>query len=197
MTKLVTKSVVENAIRHHLTDVWAKHNLKEFVWTLESAKPSIVREFRVLALESEVDSEPAVYASCGAWQAPTNEDARYEFFLLAPDANAAHVETLTMLSNFHSSGEFGVEPGKIISLGRSWVDGANCDHILVSVPYLIEPNFEFFNVPDTEMYIRLLWLMPITAKEAEYGKEFGVEKLENLFESCAVDVLNFHRNSCV
>jgi hypothetical protein len=194
---MITNSVVDVAIKSHLSKFLPKHLVEAFIWTLPPGKPTNIRNFRVLELEPTDRTEPTLYVSNGMWLVPTNEEARYEFIIFAPKKNAAHIETLNMLSSFHEAENFVVAPGEIINLGRPWTDSSSCDHLLVSLPYLLGPEFEFCDVLNGELYIRFLWLMPITEKEAEYGRKFGIEKLEAIFENNEIDVLNFSRKSCV
>ena len=50
----------------------------------------------------------------------------------------------------------------IINIGRSWIDASTCDHLLVSLPFPLGPEFE--NVRVDAMQIRIIGLLPITAQ---------------------------------
>lgn len=182
------------AVISHLAKQWPGRKIKEYEWTLGPIASSI-SNFRVAEVCSGAADEPWIYSSCGAWKVQTAEDSRYEFFLMAPLDNAAHVETLTMLANYHADERYGVRPGAIINLGRPLVDGSSCDHLLVSLPYMHGTNFEWLGLASDLPKIRFLWLVPITAREAALANSAGVEALEVLFEERGMDVLDFSRKS--
>ncbi|GAC1676970.1 MAG: suppressor of fused domain protein [Steroidobacteraceae bacterium] len=186
-----THQDIEAAIRQHLEATWPNRTLEPFVWTLGPVAPN----FQVLRVAPSKPGEPWVYVSCGAWQAETREESRYEFFLLSPHESPSHVETLAMLANLHSSGEYAVQPAKIIEIGRPWMDEATCDHLLVSIPYPFGPKFEYLKVPSSSLTIRFLWLMPITHDEATFARNHGVEELEQKFETAGVNYLDKQRKS--
>lgn len=100
-----------------------------------------------------------------------------------------------MVANLHADARYRLHLGKIINIGRPWIDGASCDHLLVSLPYLLGPKFEYLRVLD--LSIRFLWLLPITQSEASYARTHGVEALESVFERTAFDTLDPTRNSVV
>lgn len=196
MKNSISVDDVKKSIIVHLSKFWPSHSMESFEWTIGPIKKSI-SDFFVLRLEPRVASECWIYCSIGAWKVDGEKTEREEFFILAPNANAAHIETLTMLANFHAS-EFGpVNVGKIIDIGRAWVDGSTCDHALVSLPYIQGPGFEFANIPESPIRIRFLWLLPITREEAAFAKKSGVEKLESIFEDKGIDAADFNRLSVV
>jgi len=183
---------IEAAVRERIEAVWPGRVVEPFVWAFGPSVPNF-RVFRI----APSNGEPWLYVSCGAWQAVTREAARYEFFVLSPQESPSHVETLAMLTNFHASGEYDVDPAKVINIGRPWMDGATCDHLLVSIPYPIGPEREYVNVPNSSMTIRFLWLMPITHDEAAFAHDHGIEALEQKFETAGVAYLDKKRKSVV
>jgi hypothetical protein len=186
-----TYNDIEAAIRQHIKSIWPNRMVEPFVWTLGSKTPN----FQVFRIAPSKASEPWIYVSSGAWQAETRESSRYEFFLLSPHESPSHIETLAMLANFHSSGEYDVQPGKIVDIGRPWMDDATCEHLLVSIPYPFGPKFEYLNVANSSLTIRFLWLMPITHDEAAFARDHGVESLEQKFETAGVNYLDKQRKS--
>ena len=189
-----THQDIELAIRRHLEVVWPERDIVSFEWMLGPINKSI-SDFKVFRIAPSKSSEPWAYVSCGAWQAETQGKDRYEFFLLSSTESPSHVETLAMLANFHAEGGHEVQPAKIIDIGRPWMDGATCDHLLVSLPYPIGPRFEYLHVSNSTIDLRFLWLMPITADEAAFAKNHGIEALEQQFEKIGVDYLNPRRPS--
>jgi hypothetical protein len=187
---------IHRAVLSHLSNQWPNCQIREYEWTLGPIASSI-SDFRVAVVQPDVNSDPWIYSSCGAWKVPTAEGSRYEFFLMAPSENAAHVEALAMLANFHADERYEVGPGSIVNLGRPWVDGSSCDHALISLLYMQGDNFEWLKLEKSLPKIRFLWLVPITAREAQLAKDRGIEAFEDLLEERGVDVLNFYRRSLI
>jgi hypothetical protein len=100
-----------------------------------------------------------------------------------------------MVANFHADPRYGVWLGKTINIGRPWMDGSNCDHLLVSLPYTLGKDFEWCSVG--EFAIRFLWLLPITAAEAEFLSLHGQEALEQKFDESGFNIYDSHRASIV
>lgn len=187
---------VREAIVHHVKTIWPGRVLEPFVWALGPVNRSMPG-FQVLRIAPAVSSDPWVYISCGAWRVGTRSGVRSEFFLLSPFESPSHVETLAMLANFHFNDSREVPVGSVVDIGRSWMDGASCDHLLVSMPYPIDSRFESLSLMDGRLVIRFLWLMPITRDEAVYARSDGVEALERRFELVGVDYLKRSRRSVV
>jgi len=122
-------------------------------------------------------------------------DGRNEYLLEAPSRDDVHLETLSMVANFHAKQEHGgVHVGRILDIGRPWVHGASCDHLQVSLPYTLGPDFE--RVPGKPR-TQILWLVPITKREADFARTEGVEALEQIFEREQIDTLDPTRISVV
>ncbi|MEV6350683.1 suppressor of fused domain protein [Actinoplanes sp. NPDC051851] len=98
-----------------------------------------------------------------------------------PGDEAVHRETLTMVAFYHASGgSFALDHGHTVPIGRPWVLGSRCDHLLVSLPYPWGPTLETADFPGG--HLRLLWLLPITKAEKSFRHEHGLEALEQRFD---------------
>ena len=161
------------------------------------SKGRIVREvpgFEVLVVTPSAPSDAWCYVSNGARDISIHGD-RQEYCLLAQSDDEAHREILAMVASYHASARYGgVHLGRVLDIGQPWTRGATCDHLLVSLPYPFGPRFE--HVP-SEPPVRVLWLLPITKREAELARDDGVEALEQLFERLAIDTLDPRRRSAV
>jgi hypothetical protein len=134
-----------------------------------------------------------VYVSDGARFVETDGE-RFEFTLTTPLPDAVHLETLAMMANFHADPRYRVYLGKIVDIGRPWIPGSRCDHLLVSLPYPLGPKFEHI---DGAPPVRIAWLFAITRAEADFARKNGVEALERRFEELAIDTLDPERTSVV
>jgi hypothetical protein len=103
------------------------------------------------------------------------------FILLAPSDDDLHVELVTMAAGYTPV----LDIGHTVPIGRPWLEGSRCDHLLVSRPYPFGPELE------------VAWLLPITAAERELKKANGLEALEQLFDDARLEYWNPGRASVV
>jgi Suppressor of fused protein (SUFU) len=190
---VVTASDTDDAVRRHYQNSWPDRDHEEFEWT---AGPigNRLPTFRVRRIAPGKRSDPWVYATVGAWRATDGKDSK-EFFILSATESPSHVETLAMVTNFHADPKHQLSIGSTMNIGRPWMDGATAGHLLVSLPYPYGPNLEHLDADGT--HVQVLWLVPITAAEAAYRRDRGLEALEQLLETDGVDVLNPGRLSLV
>lgn len=178
----------------HLRTVWPKRRQRELVWTAGPIAQNLP-SFRVLELEPSHRADPWLYASDGIRGVPTEDNIPLEFFIESPARDPIHVETLAMLANFHADDRYRLALGKVVNIGRPWIDGSICDHLLVSLPYPFGPAFEWFSADEGR--VRLLWLLPITPAEARFARSHGYEALEERLDAARPDVLNVRRPSVI
>jgi len=98
-----------------------------------------------------------------------------------------------MVANLHADARYRLKVGSTVSIGRPWMEGAVADHLLVSLPYPYGPALERCELG--ERHIRYLWLVPITAAEANLARSQGLEALERLLERGDVNVVSPKRRS--
>lgn len=190
--ELTGGEAVREAVRQHLSAFWPDHSHEEFAWPVGPIEGNLPG-FRVRRVAPLVPTDPWVYVTVGASGATAGDGL--EFLILAPTESDSHVETLAMVANFHADPNHTVSLGRTIEIGRPWTEGAIADHLLVSLPYPYGPALEHCEAPDR--HIQVLWLAPITAAEARYASERGLEALEQLLEQSAVDVISPGRPSVV
>ena len=82
-----------------------------------------------------------------------------------------------------------------VNFGRPWFRGSNCDHGLISLPYLDGPKLEWAEIELKP--VRFLWLIPITAAEVGFKRRNGIEALEKRFEEEQVAYADPSRPSLV
>ncbi|GIF74880.1 suppressor of fused domain protein [Asanoa siamensis] len=127
-----------------------------------------------------------VYATVGLWDATQRDGHGLEFVLHAPGpADEAHVETLTMVAYYHASGgDYVLDHGHTVPIGRPWLPGSGCDHLLVSLPYPWGPDLEECPLPGG--HARVLWLLPITGAEKRFRHDHDLEALEQRLEDAGI-----------
>lgn len=189
---MITDEEVFDGERSHLDRFWPDRPHEGFVWTLGSIGESLPR-FRIRRVAPFERRDPWVYATVVAWEATAGDAHGTEFFLLSPTENPLHVELMAMVTNLHADARYRLNVGTTIDIGRPWMDGSAADHLLVSVPYAYGPALEKCELG--ERHIRFLWLLPVTAAEANLVRSQGLEVLERLLEQSNVDVISPSRRS--
>jgi hypothetical protein len=134
------------------------------------------------------------YVSVGPGMPDDINDYHLELITVAAEPSERHVELLAMTAHYHLTGErLGL--GHTFPIGEPWVPGSKLDHMLVSLPYPFGPALEEMVVAGHE--VRILWLLPISRSELDYKKQAGLEALEVLFDSEALEYWNPDRSSVV
>jgi hypothetical protein len=183
-------------IQSHINRFWPERHKETFTWTLGPIG-DVLPDFVVCRVAPQSRQEPWVYVTMGASTVDVGGDYSVEFILLAPDEDALHVETLAMVAHFHATVERKLDLGHIVKIGRPWLGGSACDHLLVSLPYPFGPKLEWFCDTTEQKNTRFLWLLPITASEASYARASGVESLEQRFDQGAIDYVDPERTAVV
>lgn len=152
--------------------------------------------FKVLAIPPGPRTGLWTYASIGASAIRSNDHAN-EFFVLAQESDDAHVELVTMIAYYHADEDpaFRLGLGHTVPIGRPWLPGSHCDHLLVSLPYPFGPELE--QCPDSDGHIQVLWLLPITDEERAFRFEHDLEALEQRFDTAALEYWRPDRPSVV
>jgi Suppressor of fused protein (SUFU) len=183
---------ISAAIEKHVRTFFAGHIVKEFTWTLGPIQSALPR-FRVLRVSPKTESDLWIYVSVGAWEASVDDVSKLEFMIFAPYESPRHVEQLAMTAYYHRNHDLG--PGHTFPIGEPWLEGSQCDHMLVSLPYPFGQDLEICEVNDD--HVHLYWLLPITTNEREFKAQNGLEALEQLFEKRGLEYWRPDRKSIV
>jgi hypothetical protein len=185
---------LRRAVYDHATGFWANSVVSEEKWD-EGPIEENVPGFKVLKLKSNEKGRPVAYVTCGCFSVEAPDHIRHEFFLISPKVDNQHVETLTMLANFHADKKYRLDVGSIVSIGAPWMEGSKCNHLLISIPYPYGPKLEWLKT-DTAC-IRFLWALPITEREAGFAELHGFSALEERFDSARLNYLDIFRPSAI
>ena len=85
--------------------------------------------------------------------------------------------------------------GHTFPIGEPWLQGSECEFMLVSVPYPFGPELEVCKL--AEGHLHFFWLLPITKAEREFKIREGQEALEQRFDARAVEYWKPDRDSAV
>jgi hypothetical protein len=92
-------------------------------------------------------------------------------------------ELLVAMAHYHRTGSpLGLNHS--VNFGRPWFPNSNCDHGLISLPYLDGPKLEWAEIESQP--VRFLWVIPITVEEVAFKRDKGVKALEERFEEAHV-----------
>jgi len=169
-------------VETHVRRYFKGHDARAITWP----RGRMVRshpDFHVLELAPGPRSELWSYVSVGAVELRSPNGARLELLLATETPTERAVELVTMAAWYHSTHGLGL--GHTLPIGEGWLAGATCDHFLVSRPYPYGPELE--EVARNGDQVSVVWLLPITGPEKDYAVTHGLEALEQLFDSNAIE----------
>lgn len=182
-------------IRDHVKNVWQGREIEYFSWDLGPIK-KVLPDFRVARVRPKKESESWVYVSQGMSAIHRPNVGRLEVFVLSPKEEALHVELLAMVAHFCADPKLSLDLYSILDIGRPWIEGGSCNHLLISLPYTVGPRLEWMKPQDGEA-VRFLWALPITKAEAGFARRNDVESLEQLFDEHRINPVDPGRASVV
>lgn len=149
--------------------------------------------FRVLEFPPTTERNMWVYASCG--MSHFDDKLSLELHIFSDEQDEILVESLIVVAHYH---RFGANLGHwhTINWGRGWRLDSSCCYGLISLPYLDGPQLEVLPLDDNKS-VYFYWLVPITEEEVAFKKEYGAEKLEEIFEERGLNYLDPSRNTLV
>ncbi len=183
--------LVTSAIERHYQRAWSCENMRKRVWKGGQDR-QLPTGFGVLEIPPQRQRIMWTYATCG--MSAQLDAAPLELHLFSPQQSSSHVELLTAVAHYHLTGEH-LGLGHTVSFGRSWLPNSACDYGVISLPYLDGPTLEWGEIEGRQT--RFLWLIPITEQEREYKRKFGMDALEQAFESAGFNYLDPNRSSVV
>jgi hypothetical protein len=122
------------------------------------------------------------------------KDNSMELHLFSKKENDGIIEILTAIA-YYKLTENKIALDDTVNFGKPWFANSKCDHGLISLPYLDGANLETLTVENKT--ISFYWLIPITKQERDFRWKFGIDKLEDLFETKQFNYLNPLRKSLV
>lgn len=176
-------------IEEHVRDFFSTHPIQVRKWEIGPIR-AVQQDFRVVQSGPGPRTQLWTYTSVGA---ATLHDPSLEFCLFSEDPSDRMLELLAMTVHYHSSAPLGL--GHTVPIGEPWQGASLCDHLLVSLPYPLGPEFEVCDRGNFHAHI--LWLLPITKAERDFKARNDQESLERLFDEAAIEYWNVRRASVV
>lgn len=154
---------------------------------------NLPESFRVLVFEPTQERKTWVYATCGMSEIPG--ESSIEMHMFSPVEYSGHIELLTVVAHYHRSGHPLNAVGSTVNFGREWMPESQLTYGLISRPYRDGPSLERILDKNGNLLAMCYWLLPITKAEREYKRQFGLEKLEALFDEHGLQYANARRSS--
>lgn len=185
-----SKAINTKEIQKHYESQWRES--AEFYQWRKGPVRELPENFGILKFPPSIGRNMWTYATSGMSFQPDSN--RIELHLFSPYETELHIELLTIIAHYHLTGDY-VDLGHTVNFGRPWLPNSNCDHGLISLPYLDGPNLEWLSTAASK--VRFLWLIPVTAGEVQYLSQNGLGALEALFEKSNFNYLDPARASII
>lgn len=177
-------------IQQHYSKVWG--NIPTNHYWEKGPHQDLPKGFSILRFKPTKLRNMWTYATCG--MSLPNDSTTLELHIFAPQRNDNLIELLTVVAHYHrTSSHLGF--GHTVNFGQPWWNKSICDYGLISLPYLDGTSLEWLDTD--EIKTRFLWLIPVTKKEVEYKKKYGLDALEEKFDKFSFNYLDPLRNSIV
>ncbi len=177
-------------LQEHIADYFEGHILEDVCWD-EEASEAGSEGIVVTAISPGPQSELWTYVSRGASSRGFNAKRRLEFVIQAEEPDPRLVELVGMSCQYHHAE--GLAVGFTFPVGEPVLPESQLDHILVSIPYQFDEEFE--DCGEGDDLVQYVWLLPITREEREFKVKEGLEALEQLFEDAEVPYWDAWRDS--
>jgi len=149
--------------------------------------------FRILEFPPTTERNMWAYATLG--MSCFEDEFALELHIFSGEQDHTLVESLIVVAHFH---RFRSRLGHwhTINWGRGWRLDSSCAYGLISLPYLDGPQLEVLTLDDYQS-VHFYWLVPITEEEVAFKKEYGAEKLEEIFEEKGLNYLDPLRDNII
>ncbi|MGX6604732.1 suppressor of fused domain protein [Micromonosporaceae bacterium Da 78-11] len=187
------RRVAAETVEAHVRAYFAGHEVENVPYDLGFTRRRRVPEFRMLVVGPGPRGDFWTYITLGCWSAVHRDGQGIEFMMTSSRREETVIEVLAMVAYYHATDH--LDHWHTMPIGRPWLPGSACDHLLVSLPYLHGPELEVCDLPGGQA--RLLWLLPITAAEKAFRQRHDTELLERCFDDAEMDPTDPLRASVV
>ncbi|MEV8039028.1 suppressor of fused domain protein [Streptomyces sp. NPDC086182] len=171
------------AVESHVRAFFEGHSVEVVVCDLGPERREVLPDLRVLVVGPGPRSDSWAYVTAGCWAAMEKDGHGLEFVMTAHVRDQQFVDLMAMITYYHCGGHQ-LDLEHSMPIGEPWVPGSNCDHLLISLPYLHGPDLEHCPLPGGQA--RILWTLPVTAAEIEFRRHQGHEALEQLLDEAEI-----------
>lgn len=135
------------------------------------------KDFYILEIPPGKQRDMYAYCTVGM-SADRLDDNLIELFVYSPMQSESLVELMSWCASWHRN-RFPLKTNHTVNIGQPWLHSSQCDHGLISLPYLEGKKLQYFRFEDHT--IDCQWFIPITELEREYRVRYGQKALEKLF----------------
>lgn len=146
---------------------------------------SLPEDFLVLKFPPSAERNAWVYAT--RCMSQPEDESPVELHMFSSADALELIELMYMTAYFHRTAAH-LNLGHSVNFGKPWLPGSDCDHGLISLPYLDGPKLEILDRSGTNA--RCYWLIPITASEVAFKRAHGLDALEERFEQAQFNYLD-------
>lgn len=182
---MTEKSLHFDRVVNHYQESWKK-KANFYLWD-KGPIQKLPSDFRVLEFAPDESRTLWTYATCCMSGASLADPL--EIHLFSPDKDEKMVEVLTAIAYYHNQTQQ-IGLNHTVNFGQPWKLGSECNHGLISLPYLDGPNLEELHSIDGQKVVKFYWLIPICEAEVRFKIRYGVDALEEKFENANFNYAN-------
>lgn len=171
-------------ILKHYSKNWGNGSVEKY-WSIGPIE-EFNTHFSILEFKPSLERDMWTYATCGL--STYTHISPIELHMFSSKQDESLIELLSTVCFYHNV-DANLNLGHTINFGRPWQDKSLALYGLISLPYLDGPALEIMNCSEQKA-ISFYWLIPITQRELEYKKEFGLEALEHKMETTQINYIN-------
>lgn len=172
----------------------------EFSW--HSSEEHCLNDFQVAVFEDAPFEGAATYSTLGISNFALQDAKQTTFFheavmVAKKEFGDENIPGILMQVSDHlvSSCQM-IFRGDVIGPAGPLFEGSILEALYATAPVYFDEDFHLFQ-PVPHKNVIVVWLVPITKKEAAYVEQFGWEKFEDLLEQVDPDLTDFFRESIV
>lgn len=149
-------------------------------------------EFTILIIPPNKKRDMWTYATVGMSSLDTAMPI--ELHVFSNEKNDRLIEILTAIAYYQLEGKI-LKLDDTVNFGIPLQFNSDCDHGLISLPYLDGEGLEKLHI--NSHIVSFFWLIPITKEERDYRWKYGIDSLEEIFEKKGLNYLDLYRKSVV
>ncbi len=181
-------------VRGHAARCWPDRGIGVVRWE-EGGLVENLPDLAVVRVAPAEPGGPFTLLTAGASIERMEDGYGLELLLLAPSDDKLAVKLISMVAHLHADARYPLSLGQVLEIGHPWLPGASCDHLLVSLADAFDPALEWYS--DIERNVRFIWLVPLTAAEAEVARRDGPRELRARMSARGIDPSALERESAV
>ena len=181
-------------MRDHAERCWPRCRTEVLRWTRGGLRENLP-DLALVRVAPDGPGKPWVHLSAGASLERMDDGYGLEFLLLAPEPSPDALKLLAMVAHLHGDPRYPLTLGQPLEIGHPWLEGATCDHLLVCLADGFAQEVEWYS--DARRNIRFVWLVPISADEAELARQRGYGAVLEALGRARLDPADAKRPSSV